>query len=147
MAWQTNDCPLNAGVKQDRRMSQTGFTPLDSGGCKPVNVSHHRNCPPVSLKHERDTLAQRAKTGQIIDTSNSASAGKRRAEHYCPRPLIDRPAVVAPRLVGLDDGKDNATAAEWRHLSSRDPPSRSDATPKDQRRGFGSRWLRRGALR
>ncbi|CAD78109.1 hypothetical protein RB4810 [Rhodopirellula baltica SH 1] len=88
MAWQTNDCPLNAGVKQDRRMSQTGFTPLDSGGCKPVNVSHHRNCPPVSLKHERDTLAQRAKTGQIIDTSNSASAGKRRAEHYCPRPLF-----------------------------------------------------------
>ncbi|WP_234952553.1 hypothetical protein, partial [Rhodopirellula baltica] len=92
-------------------LSQTGFTPLDSGGCKPVNVSHHRNCPPVSLKHERDTLHQRAKTGQIIDTSNSASAGKRRAEHYCLRPLFfavirkelkvsaNRPARV---LVGIE---------------------------------------------
>jgi len=99
-------------------MSQTGFTPLDSGGCKPVNVSHHRNCPPVSLKHERDTLAQRAKTGQIIDTSNSASAGKRRAEHYCPRPLCEGLCGVGEELVcsfvflvvalcGFGDGRHN----------------------------------------
>lgn len=66
---------------------------------KRSKVSHHRNCPPVPLKLKRDTLVQRAKTSQIVDASNSASAGKRRAEHYWDGgkltiPLHQRTAVA-----------------------------------------------------
>ncbi|MEO9591518.1 hypothetical protein, partial [Rhodopirellula bahusiensis] len=83
LAWQTNDCLLNAGVKQARRMSQTGFTHL-----------------PLANTSDRKFHIIATARQSTQNTNETLSPSERRPAKLLMLAIQRRPANAGPNTIG-----------------------------------------------